>query len=112
MLVTYMTRLQCSYHSAANGLEAYEVYRSSPQPFDYVLMDISMPIMNGFESSRRIREFEHETGQPRSKIIALTGLGSSDAQEQAARSGIDLFLPKPVPMKKLREILAEDFPEK
>jgi CheY-like chemotaxis protein len=43
-------------------------------------------------------------------IIALTGLASADAQEQAVLSGIDLFLTKPVPFKRLRTVIEEHSP--
>ena len=68
-----------------------------------------MPIIDGFESPRKIRGFERDTQRVRAKIIALTGLGSLAAQQEAARSCIDLFLPKPVSMEKLKGIIDEDF---
>jgi signal transduction histidine kinase/CheY-like chemotaxis protein len=105
MLVVYMERLHCSYATATNGQQALEKYRASEQTFDYVLMDISMPIMDGFESTRQIRRFEREAGRTPSMIVALTGLGSGEAQREAFRSGVDMFLSKPVPMLKLKGIV-------
>lgn len=105
MLVVYMERLDCSYATATNGQEALEIYQQSVQVFDVVLMDISMPIMDGFESTRQIRLFERALGRSPTVIVALTGLGSKEAQRKAFRSGVDLFLSKPVPMRKLRGIV-------
>ncbi|KAK2053757.1 hsp90-like protein [Colletotrichum caudatum] len=73
--------------------------------FQCVLMDISMPVMDGFEATRRIRAIETEQGLARCHIFALTGLASASAQQEAFASGIDLFLTKPVRLKELSNIL-------
>ena len=80
--------------------------------------DISMPVMNGFEATRAIREIEHtrratqsETGKSRARredqalIIALTGLASSRDQTEAYKSGVDLFMTKPVSFKEVGRLL-------
>lgn len=107
ILTAYMSKLHCTYETAINGLEAVQAFGEAAQPFDYIFMDISMPIMNGFEATRKIRA--EERGRPegtvRTVIVALTGLGSSSSQKEAFTSGIDLYLIKPVPLKKLRELV-------
>lgn len=60
-----------------------------------------MPVMDGLESARRIREFERANQLKACKIIALTGLSGSDVQEDAFASGVDLFFTRPVAMKDL-----------
>lgn len=67
-----------------------------------------MPIMDGLEAARLIRAFEQQQNLPPVTIVALTGLGSSSAQEEAFASGINLFLTKPVRLKELGRVL-EDF---
>ncbi|CAK1359409.1 Virulence sensor protein BvgS [Cercospora beticola] len=79
--------------------------RSKPAPFNFVLMDISMPVMDGMESTKCIRAFEKEYGLKKSTVIALTGLASEKAREEAETVGIDVFLPKPVKFKELRTLL-------
>jgi CheY-like chemotaxis protein len=76
-----------------------------------------MPVMNGFESTRRIRNFEKEyqnmldapakESYKPATIIALTGLASANAQHEAFGSGVDLFLAKPVRLQQLLPILKE-----
>ncbi|THX36512.1 hypothetical protein D6D10_06599 [Aureobasidium pullulans] len=99
--------------TATNGLEAFEAYKAAalgntnnatPKP-EVVLMDISMPVMDGFEATRQIRAFERGQDITPATIIALTGLGSAEAQEEAFVSGIDLFLTKPIKLDKLTKNL-------
>ncbi len=66
------------------------------RPFDVVLIDISMPVMDGLEATRRIRQLEAERGLPRSTIVALTGLASAQDQRDAVDAGVDMYLVKPV----------------
>lgn len=68
-----------------------------------------MPNMDGLTASLEIRRFEQQLGLKRARIIAVTGLASAEAQEQARMSGIDSLLTKPVPMKTLKRILEERF---
>lgn len=58
-----------------------------------------MPIMDGIESSRRVREFERASQLAPCKIIAVTGLNGSDVQQDAFASGVDRFLTRPVTLK-------------
>ncbi len=73
-------------------------------------IDIQMPNMDGMVASYEIRKFEQQNLLSRKPIIALTGLASTDAREQASLSGIDIFLTKPVPLKKVKAVLEEHFP--
>jgi CheY-like chemotaxis protein len=62
-------------------------------------MDISMPVQNGFQAVAAIREFEDEQKvdeKERCYVLALTGLGSDGAREEARSAGFDGFLLKPV----------------
>jgi CheY-like chemotaxis protein len=70
-----------------------------------------MPVMNGMDASREIRTLEQARGQVPATIIALTGLASAEAQQEAFSNGINLFLTKPVRFNQLRTILNEWSPE-
>lgn len=73
-----------------------------------VLMDINMPVFGGFEATQKIRTFEQQKCLEKSIIIALIGLRSADAQQEALDSGFDFFLTKPirfVELTKLQESL-------
>jgi CheY-like chemotaxis protein len=64
-----------------------------------------MPVMDGLESTRLIREFEQENRLKPVTIVALTALASSSIQQEAFATGIDLFLTKPVKLKELRQLV-------
>jgi CheY-like chemotaxis protein len=103
-----MKRLKLPYKTASNGREALDNYSASSGRFCCVLMDISMPVMDGLEATRRIREFERKNKVNSAVIIALTGLASSSTQQEAFASGIDMFMSKPVRLKDLAEVLGMD----
>ncbi|KAI4774942.1 hypothetical protein E4T52_10110 [Aureobasidium sp. EXF-3400] len=107
ILSTFVRKLSFDARTAIDGEDALETYTqfSKTQPFTTILMDISMPKMNGFESSRAIRQFEVENSLPPSRIIALTALGSEASRREAEASGIDEFQTKPVALRTLKELL-------
>jgi CheY-like chemotaxis protein len=84
---------------AENGKEAVE--RAAKQTFDLILMDMQMPVMDGLEAARHIREDESARGRPRIRMLALT----ADADHQAIRlshaAGLDGHVAKPVTKKAL-----------
>lgn len=100
-----MGKLKCSSQVVTNGLEAVEAFKTMLGDKKCVLMDISMPVMDGLEATRRIRSFESSNKLEPAVIIALTGLGSQETQQAAFSSGVDLFLTKPVRLKELGDIL-------
>ncbi|RFU75524.1 hypothetical protein TARUN_6732, partial [Trichoderma arundinaceum] len=105
ILSIYMKKLGRPYHTATNGAEAFSAYKTNPNHCKYIFMDVSMPIMDGFEATRRIRAYERENQIKPAIIFALTGLASESAQQEAFGSGVDLFLTKPVKLKELGMIL-------
>lgn len=107
ILQAYMKKLGQPYDAATDGLQALDAYRKCNGRYRCILMDISMPVMDGFESASEIRAFEREKKLDRCNIFALTGLASKDAQDEAFSIGIDLFLSKPVKLKDLSMILTE-----
>ncbi|KAF2108362.1 hypothetical protein BDV96DRAFT_504582 [Lophiotrema nucula] len=105
LLAAFMRKYRIPFQEAENGLEALSTYQANPARFDVILMDISMPVMDGMTATRAIREHEQRNKLERSRIIALTGLTSANARLEAWSSGIDHFMTKPLDFKKLKSLL-------
>ncbi|KAL3473136.1 hypothetical protein BJX99DRAFT_261681 [Aspergillus californicus] len=114
ILVAYVKKEGWDCITAKNGLEAVQKFQGNPGRFIMVIIDISMPVMDGFEASRKIRQFEKDyfDKSPDSKpswhpttIIASTGLDSADAQREAFSSGVNDFITKPVSRQKIQSLL-------
>lgn len=91
---------------AQDGQEAVDKVLTAKEPFDIIFMDISMPVMNGFEATRAIRDFEEGKGiKPGAMVIALTGLASARDQSEVFNSGCDIYMTKPVSFKEVGKLL-------
>lgn len=107
VLSAFMGKLKRSFVLATNGKEALDLYVKSPDRFAGIIMDISMPVMDGFEATRQIRKAEHQQDLKATPIVALTGLASHEAQQEALESGVNTFLTKPVRFNQLEEVLGK-----
>ncbi|KAH7384045.1 hypothetical protein DE146DRAFT_213649 [Phaeosphaeria sp. MPI-PUGE-AT-0046c] len=105
LLVAFMKKYNLPYAEAENGLEALRTYQSAQDSFDIILMDMSMPVMDGMSATRAIRQYEQEYNIPRCCIVALTGLASASAKLEAWNAGIDQFMTKPVNFKGLEKYI-------
>jgi len=90
MYVEYLTLCGFEMAEAANGLQAIE--RALERLPHIVVMDLSLPQMDGWETARRLREDARTAGIP---ILALTGHVLADFSKRARESGFDGFLTKP-----------------
>jgi CheY-like chemotaxis protein len=105
VLSAWMKKHSIPYNEVKDGQQALDLYKEANGQFDAVLMDISMPVMDGMTATRLIREFEKERGLTPTHIIALTGLTSASAKLEAWTSGVDDYLTKPVDFKRLEKLL-------
>ncbi|KFA54467.1 hypothetical protein S40293_08004 [Stachybotrys chartarum IBT 40293] len=112
LLTAVVRKLKHSFLTAGNGLEAVEFFKESirqQRRFDIIFMDISMPVMDGFEATHQIRLLEKEAGIPPCMVVVLTGLSSELSRNEALAKGADLFLTKPIKLDKVRSILNGDW---
>ena len=89
---------------AENGREAYDTFRNAA--FDLVLMDVSMPEMDGLEATKAIRSFEAECASAPTPIVALTAHAMYGDREKFLAAGMDDYLTKPIKRKILRDTVA------
>lgn len=92
---------------AANGEDGVCRYADAKAPFDAVLMDCEMPVMDGLQAAVAIRRMERSRKQRRTPIIALTAHAPEDMNERARLSEIDAVLTKPISSETLRDMLAQ-----
>ncbi|PKH07021.1 ATP-binding protein [Moritella sp. Urea-trap-13] len=88
---------------AKNGQEAIDMYAESHQHINLVLMDCMMPVMDGFDATIGIREYEESYALSRIPIIALTASILEDDIQRCFDSGMDDYLPKPFKKEIFRE---------
>ncbi|KAF1921366.1 hypothetical protein BDU57DRAFT_510125, partial [Ampelomyces quisqualis] len=109
VLSAFARRLGVPFSLATNGAEAVTLHKQAilqeENPFDCCFMDLSMPVLDGFQAVSAIRQFEHEQKCDRIHILALTGLGSEVARSTAKASGCDGYLLKPVKFRDIEPLL-------
>jgi CheY-like chemotaxis protein len=100
ILMTYILKRFYEYVRAKNGQEAVEIAKQGG--IDLILMDIKMPVMDGMEATKCIKEFN-----PDLPIIALTANAFDSDRELALEAGCDDFLSKPVSSENCLKTIAK-----
>ncbi len=101
LLLRESVKLLCdNYYEAKNGKEAIEILEANP--IDIILMDIEMPIMNGLETTKYIRE-KTVLSKRNVPIIALTAHNPNNFFEEYEDAGFDELMTKPYSIEKIRK---------
>ncbi|MBF0189446.1 MAG: PAS domain-containing protein, partial [Magnetococcales bacterium] len=106
LIQAFLRKAPYTIVTAVDGREAVERFRSQ-RDIDLILMDIQMPVMDGYEATRTIRAMEKEAGWNPIPIIALSAHTMATDHEQSYASGATLHLNKPVRRKELIDALVE-----
>ncbi|MCX6179126.1 MAG: PAS domain S-box protein [Chlorobiales bacterium] len=101
VLTTHLKSDKTTIMSAFNGQEAVELVKLHPE-IDFVLMDMKMPVMDGFEATRQIKKL-----RPELPIIAQTAFTSKEVRKKAMEAGCDSFITKPINKAALLELMLE-----
>jgi len=99
-----LTKKGFRFTTAENGLIALNAYKSDPEKFSMVLMDVQMPEMDGMETTTEIRKLEKESGR-HIPIIAMTAHAMKGDKEKFISRGMDDYLSKPVNPQALYETI-------
>lgn len=102
---SYLEKLGVTCDIHHNGKEALDAFMAGPDRYDLVLMDVQMPVMDGFTCCREIRKFEGSRALPQLPIIALTAEGRSQDRDDCIAAGMDDFLSKPIDMEQFTDTL-------
>ena len=105
LILAYLKQTPHSIEVAENGSIAVEKWKA--QRFDLVLMDVQMPVMDGYAATRAIRESERANGSPPTPIIALTAHARQEDVENSRAAGCTAHLTKPIKKPTLLSALAE-----
>lgn len=101
MMRLILTREGHDVHIACDGRDALRAVET--HEFDIILMDLQMPVMDGIEASRRIRDFEN--GGKNAYIVALTASYLPEKGQELFEAGIDNYIAKPFDVEHLRQML-------
>lgn len=105
VIVRQLQKLGLQTEIAANGHIGVERIQTESVPFDAILMDIQMPVLDGYAATRQIRLWEQAQQRPHLPIIALTADAFPEDRERCLAAGMDDFLAKPVDANALAEVL-------
>jgi len=100
-----LSKLKIKVDVAANGKEAFEMYQQ--KAYDLIFMDVQMPVLDGVESTKMIREFEQTSGSlHRVLIVALTGSELAENKDMCLEIGMDGFIEKPIRIETLHKYIS------
>ncbi len=95
-----------------NGREALERFRNSAEgEFDAILMDVQMPVMNGYDATKAIRALERRDASD-ILIIAMTANAFAEDEREALEAGMDVHLSKPVDIMRLKKVIRQQLQRK
>ncbi len=103
-----LEKLGCEVMTANDGQAASALWQW--HQFDVIFMDCVMPRMDGFEATRRLRDWEKDNYRARVPVVALTASAMEEDEERCRAAGMDAFVAKPVNLEMLRAVLEQYCP--
>ncbi|MCG8531904.1 MAG: response regulator, partial [Desulfovibrionales bacterium] len=94
LMKTYLKKAPCTVITADNGKDAFTKYKRGG--FDLILMDIEMPVMDGWTATEEIRKWEKKKAAKRTPVVMLTAHAMDEHKKKAETMDLDDFLTKPL----------------
>ena len=94
LIKTILARYGHAVTVAGNGAEAVQIWQSGAGTYDLIFMDVQMPVMDGFQATRRIRELESYRGG-HIPIVAMTAYAMKEDRDRCSEAGMDDYISKP-----------------
>ncbi|MBK1652719.1 ATP-binding protein, partial [Halorhodospira halochloris] len=91
---------------AENGQEALDIWQQAEQEFDLILLDMQMPILDGAQTVKSLREAEVAQNRVYTPVAMLSAHASTEVREQCLQSGADTYMTKPVRLDSLTDLLS------
>lgn len=105
IVLSLLKESEVAIECAENGKEAVEMYAADPNRFDVILMDVSMPLMNGFDATKKIRAMDCVAAKT-VPILAMTANAFEDDVRQCLEAGMNTHIAKPLDVQELFSKLA------
>ena len=102
--VNILEAMEIEVETAANGALAVDMVENTDSPFDLVLMDIQMPVMDGYEAANKIRMLSNELCR-NVPIVAMTANAFEEDRKKAMDCGMNAHLAKPIVIRELEKVL-------
>ncbi len=106
MLRSFLEQEGCTVGVAEDGLGAVELRASGG--YDAIIMDCHMPVMDGFQATRQIRNMEREFDWPAMPVIALSGHVGPKDRDRCLKAGMNTHLAKPIDLRALKRVLLSE----
>ncbi|CAD8166603.1 unnamed protein product [Paramecium octaurelia] len=109
-----LDRMKYNYLKAQSGQECIEILQNWQNNQEYccnwikfIILDINMPYLNGYQTSKIVRQMEAEKQVKRCKIIGCSGFTDNESKRVGFESGMDIFISKPIEDKELQSVLQQ-----
>lgn len=104
----FLEKMDCAPCLVSNGPEAIRICQT--RHVDLVVMDVSMPVMDGYTTTRSIRDAERQRGGPRVPIVGLSGFTHDGVRRDGLAAGMDAYLHKPIAPHAVSAVLQQWLP--
>ena len=109
LIGAFLHTLGLAHEAVGDGRQALDAL--ADRPFDLVISDCRMPVLDGYAMTRELRRREAQAGRVRIPVIALTACLGAEQVQRCMACGMDNWLVKPITLEQLRDVLRDSLPD-